>query len=443
MKQFHRTWALVLVAVLAVGVVLTGCGGKEAAPKGGTGSSDKPFAGTTIRFMAANHPWTESLKTMLPDFEAKTGVKVQMDSITENQLTQKLTVELTSGAGTVDVFMQRPLQEAKLFDKNGWYTDLNTFLNDSKKTPAEFGAGDFFQGPMQTETVSGHLTGIPIVTEQEIVYYRKDLFQAANLQPPKTLADLAAAAKKLNNPDKGIYGIVMRGKGNPAVTQLSSFLYSEGGDFIRDGKFVIDSPEAVKAFTEYGSLLKNYGPPGVLNMEWPQAAALFAQGKAAMWVDANSLYKNVTDKDKSTVGDQVGFAMFPTGDKGALPYSVTSWGISIAKSSKNQDAAWEFVKWATSKEVTTKIQSGGVPSARTSVWESAEGKKAWPAEWVTVALDSGKVGKPADRPLVINVGKARDLVGDVITAAITGKDVAATAKASNDKLNALLAEEAK
>jgi len=341
------------------------------------------------------------------------------------------------------VFMQRPLQEAKLFDKNGWYTDLTTYMNDAKKTPAEYGASDYFQGPMQTETVNGHLTGVPIVTEQEIVYYRKDLFQAANLKAPKTIADLEAAAKKLNNPDKGIYGIVMRGKGNPAVTQFSSFLYSEGGNFIENGKFVLDSPAATKAVTEYGNLLKNYGPPGVLNMEWPQAAAIFAQGKAAMWVDANSLYKNVTAPDKSTIGDKVGFAMFPAGDKGALPYSVTSWGLSIAKSSKNQDAAWEFLKWATSKEVTTKIQSTGVPSARTSVWESDEGKKAWPADWVSVALESGKVGSPADRPLVINVGKARDLVGNIITAAITGKDVVAAAKTNNDALNQLLTEEAK
>jgi len=442
MKRFQRTWALIMLVAILGSVALTGCGGTKEAPKG-TSNSDKPYAGTTMRFLAANHPWTETLKTMIPDFEAKTGIKVQMESITENQLTQKLTVELTSGAGTVDVFMQRPLQEAKLFDKNGWYTDLTTYMNDAKKTPAEYGASDYFQGPMQTETVNGHLTGVPIVTEQEIVYYRKDLFQAANLKAPKTIADLEAAAKKLNNPDKGIYGIVMRGKGNPAVTQFSSFLYSEGGNFIENGKFVLDSPAATKAVTEYGNLLKNYGPPGVLNMEWPQAAAIFAQGKAAMWVDANSLYKNVTAPDKSTIGDKVGFAMFPAGDKGALPYSVTSWGLSIAKSSKNQDAAWEFLKWATSKEVTTKIQSTGVPSARTSVWESDEGKKAWPADWVSVALESGKVGSPADRPLVINVGKARDLVGNIITAAITGKDVVAAAKTNNDALNQLLTEEAK
>ncbi|MGE5591922.1 MAG: ABC transporter substrate-binding protein [Bacillota bacterium] len=442
MKRFQRSWALIMLVAILGSVALTGCGGATQAPQG-TSNSDKPFAGTTIRFLAANHPWTETLKTLIPDFESKTGIKVQMESITENQLTQKLTVELTSGAGTVDVFMQRPLQEAKLFEKNGWYADLNTFLNDSQKTPAEYGASDYFQGPMQTETVNGHLTGIPLVTEQEIVYYRKDLFQAANLQPPKTIAGLEAAAKKLHNPDQGIYGIVMRGKGNPAVTQFSSYLYSTGGEFIKDGKFVMDSPEAIKAFGIYGNLLKNYGPPGVLNMEWPQAAALFAQGKAAMWVDANSLYKNVTAPDKSTIGDKVGFAMFPAGDKGALPYSVTSWGISIAKSSKNQDAAWEFIKWATSKEVTTKIQSTGVPSARTSVWESDEGKKAWPTDWVTVALESGKVGSPADRPLVINVGKARDLIGNVITAAITGKDIAAAAKTANEQLNALLAEEAK
>jgi multiple sugar transport system substrate-binding protein len=135
--------------------------------------------------------------------------------------------------------------------------------------------------------------------------------------------------------------------------------------------------------------------------------------------------------------------MFPAGDKGALPYSVTSWGLSVAKSSKNQDAAWAFIQWATSKEMVLKTQQAGNPSARTSIWNNADSSKGWPADWVTVAKQSGAVGKPTDRPLVINVGKARDLIGEIITAAINGKDLEATAKDRTVKLNALLADENK
>jgi multiple sugar transport system substrate-binding protein len=448
MKPLNRSLALSLTALCTTGIVMAGCAGRQADTKPvtttpGTNQAAKPYQGATVRFLAATHPWTDTIKKEIPAFEEQTGIKVNMEAIAENQLTDKLTVELTSGAGTVDVFMQRPLQEAKLFEKNGWYADLNTFVKDAKKTPADFDLTDFFKGTLEVENINGKLAGIPLVTEQEIVYYRKDLFQQKNIKVPTNMAELEDAAKKLNDPSNGFYGVVMRGQGNPAVTQFSSFLYSTGGDFIKDGKFQLDTPEALKALQTYGNLLGKYGPPGALNMSWPQAAGLFAQGKAAMWVDANSLFLNVTDPAKSTVGDKVGFAMFPAGDKGALPYSVTSWGISMAKSSKNQDAAWEFIKWVSSKEMTLKTQAAGNPSARTSVWNNPEGTKAWPADWVTVAKQSGAVGKPSDRPLVIGVGQARDLVGQIITAAINGKDLEATAKDRNAKLNALLAEEAK
>jgi len=448
MKRFHRSLALGLTLLFATGIALSGCSSKkEAAPEPAPKTEQpaapaQPFKGTTIRFLAANHPWYETIKKEIPAFEEKTGIKVTQEAIAENLLTQKLTTELTAGAGTVDVFMQRPLQEAKLFAKNGWYADLNAFVKDAKKTPADWDLNDFFKGTMEVETVNGLLAGIPLVTEQEILYYRKDLFAAKGIKVPTTMAELEDAAKKLHNPPDMV-GIVMRGQGNPATTQFSSFLYSMGGEFIKDGKFVLDTPEAIKAFDLYGRLLRNYGPQGVLNMSWPQAAPLLAGGKAAMWVDANSLYLNVTDPTKSTVGEKIGFAQLPAGDKGSLPYSVTSWGISIAKSSKNQEAAWEFVKWATSKAMVLKTQAAGNPSARTSVWNNPEGSKGWPADWVDVAKKSGAVGKPADRPLVINVGEARDIVGEIITAAINGKDLEKVAKEKTVKLNQLLAEEAK
>lgn len=445
MKRFQRISALVVAVLLIAGMVLTGCGGsKEKEPSSGDATqTEKPYAGTTIRFLAAVHPWTDTIEAEIPKFEEATGINVEMEVLAENQLTQKLTVELAAGTGTVDVFAQRPLQEAKLFAKNGWYADLYQFINDPAKTPADYDINDFFPGTLAVETIDGKLCGIPLVTEQQIIYYRKDLFEEKGIKVPTTMEELEAAAAALNDPANDFYGIVMRGQGNPAVTQFSSFLYSFGGDFIVDGKFAMDTPEAIAAAEFYGKLLNKYGPPGVLNMHWMQAAGLMAQGKAAMWVDANSLYLNVTDPANSQVGDKIGFAMFPAGPAGSLPYNVTSWGLSIAESSKNKDAAWEFVKWATSKEMVLKTQAAGNPGARASVWDNPEGTKAWPEEWVEVAKKSAAIGKSTDRPLVINVGQARDIIGEILTAAISGEDITELAKAKNAELNKLLEEESK
>jgi multiple sugar transport system substrate-binding protein len=141
------------------------------------------------------------------------------------------------------------------------------------------GTPDFFPGAVKVETVKGHVTGIPIVTEQEIIYYRKDLFAKDKIKVPTTLAQLEAAAKHFNKPSEGFYGFVARGQRAAAVTQFSSYLYSFGGHFNVEDTATVNTPEAIKAFSFYGSMLKNFGPPGVLNMSWPQALAIFAQGK--------------------------------------------------------------------------------------------------------------------------------------------------------------------
>jgi multiple sugar transport system substrate-binding protein len=446
---------VVVLSVAAATVFsLVGCGSKSgsvSSPAASAGAATsatnsavpakQKFEGVNLRVVTANHPWTEALKPMIPEFEKATGIKVNMEQFFEDQLTQKLTVELTSGSQSLDVFMIRPLQDSKLYMKNGWVADLTGKTND-----AEWDYKDFSEGSVSSLMQDGKLYGVPLITEREILYYRKDILEKNNIQVPKTLDELKAAAQKLNDPKNEFYGFVARGQRSPAVTQFSSFLYSSGGDFLnmKDGKATIDTPEAIQAFKIYGELLKNYGPPGVLNMSWPQAMGVFAQGKAAMYTDADSIYPNMLDPEKSKVpADQIGFAVFPAGAKGQKPTNVTAWGLSVNSKSKQQDAAWEFIKWATNKENSTKIQGAGNPGARKSVWLKPEGTKAFPKQLAEVMDKSSQIGVGYDRPLVIGVGAARDMVGTVIVTAISGGDVEKTAKEENAKFQELIDKERK
>ncbi|RAV19789.1 ABC transporter substrate-binding protein [Paenibacillus contaminans] len=427
----------VSLSLALAAAVAGGCGKKPQEGAGNTNQAggEKPFAGKTVSLVTANHPWGDAIKALLPEFEAQTGMKVKVESFFEDQLTQKLTVQFTSGSATPDVFMYRPLQEGKLFYKNGWVHPLDEFSNKD----AAYDFADFSKSAIGSTTVDQKLAGIPIITEQEILYYRKDLLEKAGIAVPKTLDELAAAVKKLHDPKIEQYGFVARGQRSPLITQLSSFLYSEGADFMQDDKATINTPEAVKAFTTYGTLLRDYGPPGVLNMSWPQAFGIYAQGKVAFMTDANSLYKNVTDKEKSTVADKVGFAMFPGGKAGSKPYSITSWALAVNAKAANKDAAWEFIKWATSKEIVLKTQKQGNPGARMSVWDNPDGVTGFPAELVPIIKESSKVGVDHDRPVVISVGEARDAVGEVVQKIMNGDtNVQAAAESANKALQAII-----
>lgn len=404
-------------------------------------TAEKPYKSVVLRVVGCNHPWMESLMSLslIPEFEEQTGMKVELENYGEDQLNQKLMTEFVAGSSDIDVFMQRPLQEARVMQKNGWYVDLREFTETDK----EYDFADFAGGAVDTETVNGVITGIPIVTEQEVLYYRKDLFKKADLKPPTTLEEMMEAAKVLTNPDKEIYGFVARGQRSPLVTQFSSYLYSFGGDFfdIETGTATLDTPEALKAIDFYGTMLREYGPPGVLNMSWPQAVAVFAQGKAAMYTDASSIFPNLLDPKKSGVADSTGVIVFPSGPAGSKMYNVTAWGLSIYSGTKKKEAAWEFVCWATSKEITLKIQGKGmVPGARESVWANPEGTNRFPADWVKAVAASAD-GKGYDRPLVTSVTAARDIIGNAVVTAIEGGDYVKAVKQANVEFQKLIDSE--
>ncbi|MDU0204504.1 MULTISPECIES: sugar ABC transporter substrate-binding protein [Paenibacillus] len=443
MKKSFKQWIGVGTTAVMAATVLAGCGSTSnttqpsTQPSAGAAATAnaKPFAGKTISLVTANHPWADAIKPLLPDFEKETGIKVNVESFFEDQLTQKLTVQFTSGSATPDVFMYRPLQEGKLFYKNGWVQPLDDYAQKAK----DYDFNDFSKSAIGSTTVESKLAGIPIITEQEILYYRKDLLQKAGIAVPKTLDELNAAVKKLHDPKNEMYGFVARGQRSPLVTQVSSFLYSEGADFTTSEKASINTPEAIKAFTTYGTLLKDYAPPGVLNMSWPQAFGIFAQGKVAFLTDANSLYQNATDPAKSKVADQVGFAVFPGGKAGSKPYSITSWGLAMNAKSGNKDATWAFIQWATSKDVVLKTQQKGNPGARASVWDKPEGTTGFPAELVPIIKESAKTGVDHDRPTVISVGEARDAVGEIVQKVMSGEtNIQPVADKANQALQTII-----
>ncbi|MER7457899.1 sugar ABC transporter substrate-binding protein [Micromonospora sp. NPDC126480] len=418
-----------LAVVAAMG--LAACGGGD----GGSGSD-------TLRVTLVNHVWTENIKKALPEFEKQTGLKIEVTQLGEDQLSDQYNVKLNAGSSDIDVMMYRPLQEGKLFAKNRYLADLT----DKAKSDSAFEIGDFQSGPVDATTYEDKLVGVPIITEQEVLYYRKDLLEkSAFTAPPKTLDELKAQAAKVEADNPGVAGFVARTGKSAAVTQFSSFLYSFGGDFVdAGGKASVNTEQAKQAYAYYGGLLRDHGPENIsTDMSWSEAMAIFTQGKAAFYTEANSLYKNATDPAKSKVSETVGFATFPAGPAGSKPYNVPSWALGVNDASKNKDNAWKFIQWAAGKEQALEQQKAGVPGARTSVWENPEGTATYPADLAEATKVSTANGIGHDRPLVVKVAEAREIVGQPIVDAITGKDAAASADTANEAFQKFLDDEAK
>ncbi len=359
-----------------------------------------------IRVLLANHPYGELLKAAIPEFESATGIKVNAESLQESQLTTKLTTEFATKSSSVDVFMTRPLQEGKMFYKNGWYEPLSGY-----------NFSDYPKNVMSVATFGAKSYIVPLVTEWQVLYYRKDLLASAGIKVPATFAELEAAAKKLDS--DSVAGFASRGKGAAAVTQLSSYVYNYGGQYLDKGVAVFDSKPAVDAIRFYGRLLGNDGPKGVTSMSWENIMPLFQAGKVAMWTDASVFYGQIIDPAKTQLGaDKVGIANFPAGPKTNSPFIVTSWGMAVAKQSKKKDLAMQFIDWATSKELAAKGMLANITMARSSVWEDkAVLAKVNPGLVETRAF-AAKNGNPLDRPYMSAVGEARDLIGELVIESI-------------------------
>lgn len=383
-----------------------------------------------IRVLVANHPYGELLKLSIPQFEKSTGIKVNVESLQESQLTQKLTTEFATKSSTVDVFMTRPLQEGKMFSKNGWYAPLTGY---------DF--SDYPKNIMNAASFGGKPYIVPLVTEWQVLYYRKDLLQQAGLKVPTNFDELEAAAQKLNS--ESVAGIASRGKGAAAVTQVSSYIFNYGGQYLDKGTAVFNSKPAIDAVRYYGKLLGNYGPKGVTSMSWENIMPLFQAGKIAMWTDASVFYGQVVDQSKTQIPvANFDIANFPAGPKTNAPFIVSSWGISVASQSKKKDLAMKFLNWASSKEMAIKGMMGNITMARSSVWEDQVVRGKMNPGLIETRAFAAKNGTPVDRPYMSAVGEARDLIGELVIESINTKGTSTKldqlAKEKVNRVNELL-----
>lgn len=412
--------------------------GTSTSSPGSESSSEPASPAVSVNVQLMNHPWTDELIKKIPDFEKATGIKVNYTALPEQQLTEQYNVKLNAGSDEFDVLLYRTAADGPVFRNNEWLADLT----DYAKQDAEFDLDDFSPGPIDLNSKDGRLYGVPILVENSILYYNKEILDKYGIEVPNTLDELKAAAKKVSEAGDGIYGFVARGAANAAVSSFSPFLFSFGGDFDDGaGTATVDTPEAVDAYEYYGGMLRDYGPPGTADMSWPEASAVFATGKAAFYADADGIAATILDPASSSVTDKVGYAMFPEGPAGRHPYSFASWAIGVNEFSNQKDAAWQFVAWATSKDVFVDEMKAGNLSPRQSTWDVEGISQGSDQELFDIRKESMKIGVGHVVPVVANVGRARDFVGQPYVVAQQGGDVKAAADEANAEYQKILDSE--
>lgn len=380
--------------------------------------------GEDIRFLMNRHPFSDWLEPLIPEFEELTGISVTLEIFPEDQFRQRRLLEVGGGASTLDGYMFMPGQAGAQYTGAGWLLELDDLIADESLTHPDLDLEDFFGGAMDSFETEAGLIGLPLQIESSLLFYRKDLFEAAGLDgPPETLDQLLEYAEVLHG--DGVAGFAMRGQGAAATSQIVNLLYSFGGQWQNeDGSSALGSEESQAALEYYANLLTNYGPPGPANLHWAEVMGLYAQGQVAMVLDANVFRSIVEDPQQSIpeVIENTGYGILPAGPAGSVP-AVLTWGLSINAATEKPEASWLFVQWALSKENQLSALLSGVPSARESSWQAPEFTETAPQDWNDASRESFNIGQGDWNPPIIPVPEARDAYGQAIVAALQGRDV--------------------
>jgi multiple sugar transport system substrate-binding protein len=379
----------ILVSVALFSLLLLSCRGT------GTGSAGQ------LTLAVNSGVEGDALKQAARDYEAQTGIHIQIAEFPYANLFEKELVDLGAGTGAYDLIML----------DDPWFPKFSTqqFLTDLKPLYEKRGrAGpdeDFVPSsialcrhPYQT----GTLYALPYVGNSQLFFYRKDLFEKHGLKELATWDDVLGAARTIGereaagSPTGGkVYGYVMRAaQGNAAVADFMPIFWAFGAEmFDGAGRPTVNSPEGINAL-KFMLELGKYAPPGYSSFNADEVSAHLLQGTAAMSINWPAWISSFDDPAKSKVTGKMAFTDMP-GAKTAGRAEIGNWLIAIPRDSRNAEAAFDFLLWATSAEQMKRSALRGNPPTRRSVFTDTELMAKFPA--YTVQLRSLENSRPRPR----------------------------------------------
>src|SRR5471030_823771 len=151
----------------------------------------KPYAGTTINASCFQTTYYEYLKAYLPDFQEKTGIKVNFTMQAFPVYNQRTDLELSTKGSALDVCNVTFIYSGRWIGA-GWLANLDTFTKDAKLTPADWAPDDFAGGPQSAmQNAKGETFAFTHEAGAMLnIASRYDLIEKAGLKMPQTFDDL-------------------------------------------------------------------------------------------------------------------------------------------------------------------------------------------------------------------------------------------------------------
>lgn len=406
------------------------------------------YDGTTITALLASHDSTTAMSTMIDEFTDLTGIKVNTKVLSSTEMKTMQRSSSSTKAGSFDVYM---VDAFTIYDyaKSGYIDSLEDYLNDPEMTPEWYDYDDILPAYSQgIASVEGVPYALPIAGESRFFAYRTDLFEKYEKKLPENLDELLELARFFNEQEDGVYGFVCRGgAGTLCGSAHMALAYCFTDDPIYNhetGEFCVDSEDTIKSI-EYFLELTKCGPEDIASYNHEDAAALFMQGKAAIWFDATSMANMFDDPAACAVADDIDYFTVPKGPAGGCG-AIAGWSLGIPSDAKNKEAAYAFIMYMSSREKSKEYnENGGIP-CRTSTFEDEEllENKLLNRKIYEAVEDAGSL---VERGVSYNYMSSHvldfmSIIGNQINRAMIGEiDATEAAQTAQREIEAVLAEE--
>jgi multiple sugar transport system substrate-binding protein len=354
-----------------------------------------------------------ALAKMVELYQARNpGVKIERLELPGGPLYERLAIGAREKTGATDVALLDDIW-APEFMSRGWLTDLDTVGG----VPGEFvkSAAAVSRYPVGT----GKVFAAPFVGNIAMFAYRKDLLAKHGFDRPKTWSEVVKAAETIQAKEEGVSGLVFRGlKGNPIVTSFLPVLWAQGGQVVDDaGKAVLDTPEALKALTQFLSF-RALAPKGVETYNATELRDAIHQGRAAIAVEMWSSWAGSLDDAKvSKVAGQVEVVASPGEVKGPAPM-LGAWLLAIPVDSPNKARAADFIRFVTSPENQKLIAlETGNPPTLAALFNDKDLVAKY--RWYPAQLEALNLAQA--RPRITQWARVETILGDYLQLALIGQ----------------------
>ncbi|MFY9609413.1 MAG: extracellular solute-binding protein [Blastocatellia bacterium] len=327
----------------------------------------------------------DALKQAAHDYEAQTGVRVNISEFPYDDLFSKELIDLKTGTAAYDLIMLDDPWFPR-FATEQLLSDLGPLLEKRGRNGPD---ADFVESSIalcRHPYETGSLLALPYVGNSQLFFYRSDLFKKHNLNQPATWDDVLAAAIMIDEREKNgapgggsVRGYVMRAaRGNSAVADFMPIFWAFGAEmFDSSGNPTVNSTEGINALRFMLELGKR-SPPGYASFNATEVSAHLLQGTAAMSINWPAWIGAFSDPAKSKVAGKMAFATMPGAQRPGQA-EIGNWLIAIPRASRNVEGAMDFLLWATAAQQMKKSALAGNPPTRRSVFTDSELLARFPA----------------------------------------------------------------